>query len=64
MGQVIFSIPLQQRKEWIIVSLWPRIRLPLTQHNIGTQDEALEIVMKMEASLIGGTCARVQQIQN
>lgn len=44
--------------------LLPHIRLHLTQKKIATQDEALEIVMKLEALLIRDTHAEVKQIQS
>lgn len=63
MGQVSYTLPTEQNKEWFIVVLLPHIRLPLSQQNIGTQDEALEIEIKLEASPIGDTHTRVKQIQ-
>ena len=64
MGQVIFEIPPQQHKDWFIAVLLPHIRLPLMEQKIAMQDEALEIVMKLEASPIRDTHAGVQQIQS
>ena len=40
-------------KEWFIATLLSHIRLPLMQEKIATQSEALEIAMKLEASLVG-----------
>ena len=52
-----------QHKEWFIAALVPHIRQPLMQQNIVTQNEALEIVMKLEASPIGETAVSINQIQ-
>jgi len=57
LDQVSFDIAPQQHQEWFIVVLLLHIKFPLKQQNIGTQVEALEIVMKLEASLIGDTNA-------
>jgi hypothetical protein len=48
--------------EWFIVGLLPHIRGPLIQKKVTSHPEALEISMKMEASLIGdsGAMAQVQ----
>jgi len=55
MGQVSFDISDAQHKEWFIAALLPHIRVPLTQQKITTQEEALEIAMKLEASPISET---------
>ena len=52
-----------QHKEWFIVALVSHIRQPLMQQNIATQSKALEIAMKIEASPIGETAVRMNQIQ-
>ena len=52
-----------QHKEWFIVALVPHIRQPLMKQNIATQNEALEMVMKLEASPIGETAVGMNQIQ-
>ena len=44
-----------QHKEWFIVALVSHIRQPLMQQKIVTQNEALEMAMKLEASPIGET---------
>ena len=51
-------------KEWFIASLLPRIRGPLMQQKIESQIEALELVMKLEASPIADGAARMVQIQS
>ena len=63
MGQANFHISNELHKEWYIVVLLPHLRLPISQQNIGTQVEALEIVMKLEASLLQDTHIGVQLIQ-
>ena len=52
-----------QHKEWFIAALVSRIRQSLMQQNIATQSEALEIMMKLEASPIGETAGGMNQIQ-
>jgi len=39
-----------QHRDWYIASLLPHLRLPLSQHKIGTQAEVVENVMMLEAS--------------
>ena len=51
-----------QHKELFIVPLVPHIWHPLMQQNIAMQSEALEIAMKLEASPIGETTVKVNQI--
>jgi len=63
MGQVSFEISDAHHKEWFIAALLPHIRVPLTQHRITSQGEALEIAMKLEASPIGETGVGMAQIQ-
>lgn len=53
MDRVSFQLPPTHHQEWSIATLVPHIRLPLTQQNIGSQAEALEITMKLESSFIG-----------
>jgi len=62
MGQVSFEISDAQHKEWFIAVLLPHIRVPLTQHNIKTQPNALENSMKLEASPIGEIRVGMAQI--
>lgn len=52
----------QQHKVWFIVALLPHIRFPLSQQKIETQVVALELVMKLEASMIGDTSASMKKI--
>ena len=52
-----------QHKEWFITVLILDIRHPLMQHKIAMQSEALEITMKLEASLVGETTVGMDQIQ-
>ena len=59
-----FDIGPQQRKEWFIVVLLPHIRLPLTQQKVVDQAEALEVVMKLEASPLQEASAGMTQIQS
>jgi hypothetical protein len=47
-----FQIPDEQHKEWFIASLLPHIRVPLMQQKVASQAEALEIAMKLEATLV------------
>ena len=60
--QVIFAIDVQQHKEWFIVVVLPRIRWSLMQQKVASQAEALEIMMKLDASLIFETSAGMVQI--
>jgi hypothetical protein len=53
MGRLTFQIPDQQHQEWFIAGLLPHIRRSLIQQKVVLQPEALEIVMKLEASPIG-----------
>ena len=53
-----------QHKEWFIVALVSHIRMPLMQQNIVSQTEALEIAMKLEASLVGKMGVGMNQIQS
>src|SRR5882757_9261691 len=48
--QVSFEFVLEKHKEWFIVALIPRIRFPLIQQKLCTQNEALEMAMKLEDS--------------
>ena len=52
LDQVSFDIAPQQHQEWFIAALLPHIRLLLMQQKVASQVEALEITMKLEASLI------------
>jgi len=62
MGQLSFDISDAKHKEWFIATILPHIRVPLTQHKIATQEKALYIAMKLEASPIGDTRVGTVQI--
>ena len=62
MAKVIFQIFDVQHKDWFITSLLPCNHVPLMQHKIVSQIEALEIAMKLEASPIKETRAGMAQI--
>ena len=51
-----------QHKECFIAALVPHIRQPLMQQKIATKSEALEIAMKLEASLVGENAVGMNQI--
>ena len=53
-----------QHKEWFIAAMLPHIRVPLMQHKIVLQRESIEFAMKLEASLVRETGARMMQIQS
>ena len=55
MAKVSFHMSNVEHKYWFITSLLPHIQVPLMQHNIVSQFEALELAMKLEASLVGET---------
>ena len=55
MARVSFKMSDVQHKEWLVIALVSHIRQLLMQQKIMTQSEALEIVMKLEASPIGET---------
>jgi hypothetical protein len=61
-SHLIFQIPDEQNKEWFIVSLLLHIRVPLMQQKIASQDEALEIAMKLESSPMGESNLGMSQI--
>ena len=62
--QVSFEIAPEQHKEWFITALPPHIRLPLMQQRLHTQDEALEMAMKLEASPLAETSTGMTNLQN
>ena len=51
-----------QHCEWIVASLLPHLRVVLSQKNIGTQAEVLEIEMRLHETLIQDVSLGVQQI--
>ena len=52
-----------QHKEWFIATLVPHIHMPLMQQNIASQEEALQITMKLEASPVDEIGIDMSQIQ-
>ena len=42
----------RQRREWFVASLLPHLRVALSQQKIGTQAEALEIMMRLHETPI------------
>ena len=63
MATIIFYMSDVQHKECFIVALVSHIRMPLMEQKIATQSEALEIAIKLEASLIGENVVGMNQIQ-
>lgn len=51
-------------KDWYIASLLPHLRLQLSKQKIGMQEEVVEIVMRLEASLIHDMNVGVQHLQS
>jgi len=60
MGRIACQIPDKQHREWVIVGLLPHICGPQIQQKFASQSEALEITMKLEASLVGDNGGMVQ----
>ena len=52
MAKVSFQMSEVQHKEWFIATLLPDIWIPLMQQKIVSQTEALELMMKLESSLV------------
>src|SRR5713101_6956307 len=52
LDQVSFTIGPAQHKEWFIAALLPHIRTPLMQQKVADKQEALEIAMKLETTLV------------
>ena len=63
MAQVSFQMSDFQHKEWFIAAPVPHIWKSLMQQKIATKSEALETVMKLEASPIGESAVKMNQIQ-
>ena len=63
MVRVNFEMSDIHHKEWFIAALLTHIRLPLMQKKIATQRKALEITMKLEASLVEENAVGMNQIQ-
>jgi hypothetical protein len=57
-----FQIPDEKNKEWFISSLLSQIKVPLMKQNISSQDEALEITMKLESTPMGESSSGMSQI--
>jgi hypothetical protein len=57
-----FQIPEEKNKEWFIDALLPHIRVPLMQHKISSQAEALEIAMKLESIPMGESNSCMSEI--
>ena len=62
--QVSFEFALEQHKEWFIAALLPHIRHPLMHQRLHTQDEVLEMAMKLEASPLAETSTGMPNLQN
>jgi hypothetical protein len=52
-GRLNFHILDEQNKEWFITVMLPHIRFPLMQQKIASQEEALDITMKLESTPMG-----------
>ena len=63
MAKVSFGMRDMQHKDWFITSLVPHIHILLMQQKIASQAEALEIMMKLEASPIDKIRIGMNQIQ-
>ena len=62
LGQANFVFPTQQHQEWFIAVLLPHIRLPLMQEKVTSLSEALEIVMRLEASPMSESALGMDQL--
>ena len=62
--QVSFEFAPEQHKEWFIAALLPHIRLPLMQQKLQTQDDALEMAMKLEDSPLAESSTGMETLQN
>lgn len=51
-----------QHREWFVVALLPHLRVALSQQKIGTQAEALEIVITLHETPMLDANLGVQQI--
>jgi hypothetical protein len=61
-GHLSFQILDEQNKEWFIAALLPHIKVPLMQHKIVSQVEALDITMKLESTPMGESSLGMSQI--
>ena len=64
MAKSSFGISDVQHKEWSIENFVLHIRMFLMQQNIASREKALEIMMKLEASIVGETRIGISQIQS
>ena len=62
MAKVSFQMSNVQHKESFIVALIPHIHVSLMQQKRTSHSEALDLAMKLEASLVGETSAGMMQI--
>ena len=62
MAKVSFQMSDVNHKERFIVVLLRQIQIPLTQHKIVSQEEYMEITMKLESLLIREINAGMMQI--
>ena len=51
-----------QHREWFLASLLPHLRVVLSQQKSGTQEEALEMVMRLHETPMKDAILGVQQI--
>jgi hypothetical protein len=57
---MMFQIKYVQHREWFIARLLPHILVLITQKKVTNQEKAMEITMKLEATLGGAeTSARL-----
>ena len=61
--RLIFQILDVQNHEWCIMGLLPHIIVPLTQQKVGTQSDALEITIILEAIPRSEASLRMLQVQ-
>jgi hypothetical protein len=61
-SRLTFQILDEHNKEWFIVSLLPHIKVPLMQQKIASQEEALEISMKLESTPMRESSSGMSQI--
>jgi hypothetical protein len=63
MGRLTFHILDEQCQKWFIVGLWSHICCLLTKQKVTSQPEALEIMMKLETSLVRD-CIGMEYVQS
>ena len=64
LDKISFEVYLKQHKQWIIITLLPHIHQTLLQQALTTQTSAMELAMKLEASLIVDTSSCMAQVQS